>query len=231
MIGITSNSTVILPATLVPGGKVINRPHPRLLSASDIYTSLARVGVAAVIFPPLSPLVLLDHVDGMIFSGGVDVTPSLYGQEIHRQGGAHNQRVDEAEMALMRRCQEQNIPTLAICRGLQLLNVAFGGTLNQHLTTSIEHCPLDYEGQLNHGLHIDSGILSTLFPSVIEVNSSHHQGIDTLADCLDATATADDGLVEAVQCNRWNMVGVQWHPESIFELGQEILFQWFADQI
>ncbi len=155
------------------------------------------------------------------------VDPARYGAEAHpRSQPPRRQRVND-ELALIAAVERCGLPLLAICRGMQLLNVAHGGTLVQHLPEVVGH-----EGHnptpgtfALHGVHVDplSSLRKALDWEAREVPSHHHQGIDRLADGLSAVAWADDGTIEAIERrSRPFVIGVQWHPEadenrSVFE--------------
>jgi putative glutamine amidotransferase len=184
---------------------------------------------------------LFDHAAGLILSGGEDVDPSRYGQ---RPDGARtvSPERDAMEIELLNRALERRIPVLAICRGIQLLNVALGGTLYQDLETKMK-TPIDhdrfreFDGHI-HPIHPEGeNLLRDVFPGDEFVqNSAHHQGIEQLAPPLTPVAWAPDGLVEAVELRDsdagWT-VGVQWHPERKLEDGSGTnrrLFHRFAEE-
>lgn len=162
-----------------------------------------------------------DALDGLVLQGGNDLAPETYGEEpVSPQW--HGDRVrDRYEMDLVDRFIQAGKPVLGICRGMQLLNVAFGGTLVQDLPTQrpgpVTHLePAHYERCL-HRVHLEPGsVLAGLYPGVqtATVNSIHHQGVKTLGRGLAVEARADDGLIEAI---RWQgpsyVFGMQWHPE------------------
>lgn len=171
----------------------------------------------------LEPVVLskpgqsLSDCAGLVLTGGVDVAPSRYGEEPHPRTQAPDDIRDELELTLLRQAIEQDVPVLAICRGFQVLNVAMGGSLLQHIE-DWSHAALRDEGR-NSARHYVSagGILQELFGSGrVEVNSRHHQAVtpDRLAHGLEVLSMSDDGYVEAVvaPAKRW-LIGVQWHPE------------------
>ncbi|GAN81054.1 gamma-glutamyl-gamma-aminobutyrate hydrolase family protein [Acidocella aminolytica] len=165
----------------------------------------------------------LDCLDGLVFTGGHDLDPALYGEQRHPTTEQISQERDQSEMILTHSALESGIPMLAICRGLQILNVALDGTLHQHLPESIGELvahrasgdkPARHSSYLVPGsrLHEISGY------NVTEGVSWHHQGINTLAPRLTPVAYADDCLIEAVELkdHPW-CIGVQWHPEMSAE--------------
>jgi putative glutamine amidotransferase len=160
----------------------------------------------------------LEPFDGLMLLGGSDVDPAFYGQEPAEETYGIDPDADRFELALVRTAIEHRMPVLAICRGLQLLNVALGGSLDQHITGR--------EGLVGHGIpgvapdrhevHMEPGTWTAkaLRADTIEVSSSHHQALATLGESLIASGRAPDGIVEAVERpgDGW-VVAVQWHPE------------------
>ena len=152
-----------------------------------------------------------DVYDGLLLSGGVDIHPRYYGEMI---GGAVNvdEARDEAEMLLLRRFVEAKKPVLGICRGHQLINVFFGGSLIQHIATADSH---KVEGDAVHSVESHEGALLTrLYGREFSVNSNHHQAIDRLGDGLRVTQISkDDGIIEGTEHTSLPIITVQWHPE------------------
>lgn len=181
-------------------------------------------GGIAVLLPPQpastdAAAAVLDGLDGLILTGGLDVQPELYGAERHPRTDPARPDRDEWELALFRGAEERRMPVFAICRGLQLVNVARGGTLHQHLPEAL--------GTERH--RIGGGVFATNTVSVeggtvladligagdFAVHSYHHQGIDRLGEGLHVTARDDSGLVQAFESTADGyLVGVQWHPEE-----------------
>ena len=164
---------------------------------------------------------LLDRVDGLLFSGGPDLDPAVYGQARHPELGPDVDRAsDEYELALLRGAAERDLPLLGICRGTQALNVSRGGTLHQHLpdVTALEHRQGHESFAPAHAAVVERGSLlhDLTGASALAVNSFHHQAADTIGAGLDVCARAVDGTVEAL----WDPVarfclGVQWHAELL----------------
>jgi gamma-glutamyl-gamma-aminobutyrate hydrolase PuuD len=162
---------------------------------------------------------LLHRLDAVILSGGPDVNPVRYGEPAHASTSEPRDERDELEATLLRAACGDAVPTLAICRGLQVLNVVRGGTLVQHLPDAVGHSghsPLP----AGHGLHdvrVQPGTLlaESLGWDRAGVPTHHHQAIERLGDGLVATAWADDGTIEAVEdASVPFLLGVQWHPEA-----------------
>jgi putative glutamine amidotransferase len=187
--------------------------------------AIERAGGIPVIVPLLRPDAidaLLDRVDAVCLPGGPDVQPSVYGAEPHAELGPTEPRVDAVELALVRAADRRKLPILGICRGMQLLNVARGGTLHQHLPDvvgrGIEHRQSDHGSIPTHRIETasQSRLRATLGGPGLEVNSFHHQAVQTLGKGLVATAWAEDGTIEAVENPGDRLVlGVQWHAEGL----------------
>jgi len=172
-------------------------------------------------------------VHGLVLTGGEDVEPGRYGATPHPKLGETDRARDAVELALIAGAERRRLPILAICRGIQILNVALGGTLYQDLASE-RPGPLDHaDTRLRHGLRIESGTLlhRTLDAVHASVNSRHHQAIRDLAPALRATAWAEDGVIEGAERKDpgapW-VVAVQWHPEDDVE---SALFRGFAEAI
>ena len=172
---------------------------------------------------PGSPVTLKDLVaelDGLVLQGGSDVSPQSYGEAALKPEWAGDYVRDQYEIALVQEFRAQGKPVLGICRGAQLLNVAFGGSLYQDIPTQVSGAPVhrNWEAydQVFHSLSL-RGSLAKLYPGVSEakVNSIHHQGIKALGAGLNVEAVSDqEGLVEAVRAQAGPyLLGVQWHPE------------------
>jgi putative glutamine amidotransferase len=166
-----------------------------------------------------APSELLERVDGLVLVGGGDVAPDRY-------GGADDATVygvepdrDALEIELLLAADERHVPTLAICRGMQVMNVAFGGTLVPHLPDRpgvLEHGTPSGEDRRRHPVKAapDTLLVTAAGAEVLDCSTHHHQGVDELGSGLVATGWTDDGLVEAIERERGWMLGVQWHPED-----------------
>jgi putative glutamine amidotransferase len=167
---------------------------------------------------------VLNIADGILMPGGTDVDPERYGQKNEGLTNKIDANRDTIEIALLGRAIERNIPTLAICRGMQILNVKQGGTLYQdvekEMSAVVHHDNHNLpRPTLSHKVSLVEGSLlhSTTGASEIEVNSLHHQGINKLGKDLTVVATSPDGLVEACEIKSHPfLVGVQWHPEELY---------------
>jgi putative glutamine amidotransferase len=182
--------------------------------------AVTRAGGRPLLVPPAADAVeeTLDALDGLVFSGGEDIHPGAYGAEAHpTTTGVHEVR-DRAEITLLRAALERDVPVLAICRGSQVLNVALGGDLVQHLPEVVgdekhKHTPGVFA---DHDIEIRSGTrLEALLGDRAPVKSHHHQGYGRLGAGLREAAWAEDGTVEALEePSRRFALGVLWHPEE-----------------
>jgi len=193
---------------------------PAVLIPLAYVDAVEGAGGRAVVIPPTESGVeeTLAGLDGVIFSGGADVDPSRYGAEPHPETDTPQTRRDAGEMALLQAALERDMPVLAICRGFQLLNVARGGDLIQHLPEEVGH---DDHKQVpgefaEHPVEIKEGSrLASIVGERSDVTSHHHQGLGRVGEGLVETAWAADGTLEAVEDPSLRFtVGVQWHPES-----------------
>ncbi|MBW9122449.1 gamma-glutamyl-gamma-aminobutyrate hydrolase family protein [Microbacterium trichothecenolyticum] len=188
------------------------------------FDSVTASGGVAVLLPPQpgpqsAADAVLDGLDGLILTGGVDVEPSLYGAQRHPLTDPARPDRDAWELALFRGAERRRTPVLAICRGLQLVNVSRGGTLHQHLPEALGTERYRVGGGVfaTNEVTVDEGsrLAELVGAGSLEVHSYHHQGIDRLGAGLVATARTDDGLVQAFESEgEGYVVGVQWHPEE-----------------
>ena len=188
-------------------------------------TAVQRAGGVALLLPPdpvatETPDELLDLVDALLLAGGVDVDPATYGAAPHPETDAPVPERDTFEIALARRALARDMPFLGVCRGMQVLNVALGGTLTQHLPERVgddrhRHTPGAFT---DHDVVLDDGSLAARAAgeTVHPTKSHHHQAVDVVADGLVVTGrSVGDDLPEAVELpDRRFALGVQWHPEA-----------------
>ncbi len=180
-------------------------------------------GIPVVLAPetPEAADAVLDRLDGLCLAGGPDLDPLAYGDgDRHARLGPTDRVVDAAEVALARGADARNMPLLGICRGLQAMNVARGGTLHQHVD---EHRQTTPATEALHPVDVLAGSLlaGLTGASVLEVNSFHHQAADELGDGLRAVAWAPDGLVEGIEGDGF-FLGVQWHAEGMVERAEQL---------
>jgi putative glutamine amidotransferase len=173
---------------------------------------------------------VLDLLDGILFVGGDDVGPEEYGADRHARTGPRHERRDAVELSLMRRALDRDLPVLAICRGFQVLNVARGGTLEQHLADRLDQRP-HREDDSTYGVHDivteEGSRLRSIVGERATVHSHHHQGAERIGVGLRVAATsADDGVVEGLEDpSKRFCVGVLWHPDADAEGGGASIFR------
>jgi putative glutamine amidotransferase len=208
--------------------------------------SLEGAGLIPLVVPPLADPrragEILGSVGGLLLTGGEDVDPGRYGAAPHPALGAIHALRDETELALLAAAKAKKIPVLAICRGIQILNVACGGTLVQDLPSerpsTVRHDQPDDASARTHAVSITAGTRLALATGVTEmaVNSYHHQAVDRLGAGLQVSAVAPDGVVEGVEVAdpAWWVVAVQWHPEDLttdVRSWDRGIFKAFAEEI
>ena len=179
-----------------------------------------------------SPRKVLDEIDGLLLTGGGDVDPVFYGEERHPSVEDAEPGRDEFEVDLARRAVEADVPVLAICRGAQVLNVAMGGSLVQDIPSAVQteltHTIQEPKDEVAHDVSVARGsrLQAALGDSLSDahtcrVNSRHHQSVGRLGRGLAASATAHDGVVEAIESPEKSFcIGVQWHPENFWRSGE-----------
>jgi putative glutamine amidotransferase len=183
-------------------------------------TSIEHAGGRALLVPPSEVGIeeTLDALDGLVLSGGEDLHPEVYGADLHPETQQTRPDRDRAELALLERALERDMPVLAVCRGSQVLNVGLGGDLVQHLPEVVgsdrhKHTPgefADHDVDLKEGSRV-AGLLGDRAP----VKSHHHQGYGRLGEGLEPVAWAEDGTIEALEHGSKRFaLGVLWHPEE-----------------
>jgi putative glutamine amidotransferase len=188
-------------------------------------------GGLPLVIPPMPSAAiapLVDRLHGLCLSGGPDLDPVAYGAAPHAELGPTEPELDRFELGLTREAHARNLPILAICRGAQLLNVATGGTLFQHVPDrtdgTIDHRQTGAADRLTHLVDLAGGSLTAavMGATEISVNSFHHQAVDRLGRGLLAVGWSPDGLVEAIEAPARDFVlGVQWHAECLAELPEQ----------
>lgn len=207
----------VIPRTM------LNEAYIRAVQAAGGIPLLVPVAVQSDQFEDL-----LAHMDGVLLTGGADIDPARYGARMHPEVTELEPDRDEMELNLVHRLVEKQMPFLAICRGIEVLNVALGGTLYTHISDQLpgalfHPCYSDLpRNLLSHTVEVapESRLASLVGSGEVWVNSLHHQGIRDLAAGLQISAQANDGLVEGVEIPGHPFaLGVQWHPEELVEQG------------
>jgi putative glutamine amidotransferase len=223
---------------------VIGITHCRKLE--DYKQSVLHVGATPQILEAsMSIDEALSGIDGLMLTGGDDVTPSRYGEAPHPAVVAAEPGRDDFEIGLIAAARRRQLPIFAICRGIQVLNVACGGTLVQDIPSQVAgalthslSCPPNQPFSLAHEVWIEKdSLLSRLMrerladADVCEVNSRHHQAVKIVAKGFTVSATAPDGVIEAIEDPAVPFcLGVQWHPENFFRTGEfRPLFEGFVE--
>jgi putative glutamine amidotransferase len=223
------------------------RGAPRVRLNAAYVRALEGAGLVPLAVPPLAAdedaWRIVERVDGLVLTGGEDVDPAHYGAARDPETGPVVAQRDRTELALAAAARQRGLPTLAICRGLQLVNVAHGGTLVQHIPRehpdALAHAPPSAaRADRVHDVTVDAGsmLAAALGAERLRVNSSHHQAIETPGAGLRVTARAPDGIVEGMEGEdpRWWLLGVQWHPEELTETPEpwdRALFAAFASRL
>jgi len=183
--------------------------------------AVRRAGAIPIVLPIIDPSDrseidhALDAVDAVIVTGGCDVEPARYGAAQEPETGPLDARRDDTEIALCRALVERDQPTLCVCRGIQVLNVALGGTLVQHVPV---HSRDDAYNETVHEVTLAAGsrVAKALGTTTVGVNTLHHQSLDRLGERARAVGWADDGTIEAIEVEGApHVLGVQWHPEML----------------
>ena len=197
---------------------------------ADYSQAVIAAGGIPVFLPlDLDPADVIDKLDGLLLTGGDDIEPNRYGADLEPHTHAPEPTRDAHELAFLDCAFSRSLPTLGICRGLQIVNVHAGGTLDQHVP---EHAFIHEAGSVEqHDVTIAAGsVLADLYGTSLPVNSLHHQGVDRLGTNLRVTATTDDGGIEGVEHVELPIVAVQWHPEMLATAATDPLFTWLVGQ-
>lgn len=212
-----------ITAALEPAGWGVWADIEANLSPRTYSVNVADAGAAPVVLPvdeasAERPDELLDVVDALLISGGADIDPASYGADPDERTRGYNAERDRFELALARGALDRELPVLATCRGMELLNVACGGTIDQHVDGGALH--LETPGTFSeHEVRIEPGSLAAraLGDERLRVHSHHHQGVERLGEGLIASGWAEpDGLIEAIEHPGHEFVlGVLWHPEEL----------------
>ena len=203
-------------------GLVDSCPTNNLVSAGTPYAdSVLAAGAIPFVLPATTNAAvmeaLLDRVDMLVFQGGEDVEPSRYGEKPSPNLGRVNLRRDAWELEMLGRAKRRKMPVLGICRGCQLLNVGFGGTLWQDVPSEKPGAAVHrIDGEHDLAVVAGSHLARLLDGKVLSVNSIHHQAVKKPASGFRVTATSPDGVVEAIECGDYPAMGVQFHPEKMF---------------
>ena len=220
-----------------PGTPAVKRGRPILLLDRMYADRIRRAGGVPVLLAPGGgdESDILDRLDGILFSGGEDVDPVHFDQMRHPSVTDIDGARDAQEIPLAIQTRARRLPVLGICRGMQLLNVAWGGNLIQDLPS---HLPDGLKHQQNSPVHVATHSVTLDRTSMLArlsraddllANSFHHQAVDRLADGLTPVGWTLDGTIEAFESPAWPCLGVQWHPELLEDTTSDSLFGWLVD--
>lgn len=223
-------------------GVTANLAEEKTLSVHHInYDRIIEAGGTPVVLPVTSDKEtiesLVNLVDGLVLTGGADVSPILFNEEPHQQLGEISPGRDAFEIELLKVAIEKKVPLFTICRGTQMLNVACHGTIYQDITSQVGEGALQHkqeavrEYRAHHvDIEKDSKLAEIMKDTHIGVNTFHHQSIKDVGEGLKAVAHSSDGIIEAVESTSDHyMLGVQWHPEYLKDEGSENLFKTFIE--
>jgi putative glutamine amidotransferase len=231
------------PIIAVTATTEVIRGLPRVRVNQSYTDALTAVRLVPLVVPPIADPSLaaraLEGVSGLLLTGGEDLDPRHYDAEPHASVVDINDARDACELALAREAEKRRIPTLAICRGIQVMNVALGGSLVQDIPSQqaghVDHDPDVDRTSRVHDVNVEPGsrLAQALGTEHLVTNSFHHQALDRIAPKLCVTARAEDGVVEGIESrdDAWWMLGVQWHPEELIGSTEEWdrrLFRAFA---
>jgi putative glutamine amidotransferase len=233
---------VAIPAYHLAAGRVSGWTDAGIAVPEQYMAAVSRAGGRPVVLAASDPAPateILAPFDGLLLIGGGDVEPHRYGNQPHPTEYLEPHR-DELELSLAKEALDAGLPMLAVCRGLQVLNVALGGSLHQHLpdmASMAQHGEAPKGDPVDHPVRVAPGtaLAEACGTTLDACNSQHHQGIDRLGEGLVAVGWSDDGLVEAVEADgdhRGWMIGVQWHPErtAAADPCQQALFDALAEK-
>lgn len=214
---------------------------PARVTLNEAYVrAVEAAGAVPVMIPPggneAAVGAYLDVIDGLVLTGGGDVDPTRYGETAHASVAGVSGERDDMEFAVVRGALERGMPVLAICRGMQVLNVALGGSLVQHIPEAFpgsqhQQTPAEARSALTHDVRLELDSLAARVMGVtgLRTNSMHHQAMGRPGDGIVATGWAADGVIEACELRGRAVLGVQWHPEELAgEREARALFAWIA---
>lgn len=214
---------------------------PKTFSEHDIgirqlyMERILAVGGLPLLLPLTENTALIEQLvsvcDGILLSGGVDICPEIFGEPIHSYCGQIDDKRDAFELSLTHLALEADLPILGICRGVQLLNVALGGSLYQDIPSQLENtvCHHAQSGTAYHAVSVFSALYDILGCESINVNSFHHQSVKALGKGLAITAMTEDDVVEGICLpDRKFVHGVQWHPELLTDDNSSLIFESFV---
>ena len=226
LIGLTGRSKKGSDVSLMP--KVLQQLDLDVYFSNYAQSVLSAGGLPVYLPMNVDPIVYAHRLDGVLLSGGADVDPARFGHESETDLFPPEPARDELEFQLLKGADEAGIPVLGICRGIQVMNVHAGGTLQQHAP---EHSRYDLGTTAEvHEVRFDEGSLAAdIYGETRTVNSLHHQTVDEVAPRFTITGRSPDGSVEVIETSDRLWLGVQWHPEMMLERDSDPVFRWLVD--
>jgi putative glutamine amidotransferase len=220
------------PFVIVTATTELIRDRSRVRVNEAYISALTQAGLLPLVLPPVEAALAaaaLSDIAGLVLTGGEDVDPAYFGEPSHPATGRPNPARDSYELALARAAFDGRVPTLAICRGIQVMNVALGGTLVQDIAAQVpgaaNHDLSDRRTERVHRVDVEPGsrLAHATGATRIATNSSHHQAVQRIAPDLRVTARSEDGIIEALESrdDAWWMIGVQWHPEELTQTSED----------
>lgn len=219
-----------LTESVMPNNDILTR----VATSIDYIKMVEEAGGMPIVMPVSSDLEVIERqisiCHGAIFTGGMDLNPKLYGEDPHRALGQYSNRLDYYQFEFVKKALKSDMPSLGICRGFQLMNIAQGGSLYQDPSQVkdreiIQHIQVGSSCEGNHNVYIEKGsVLYEMLGDSCYVNSYHHQFIKDLGRDVIVTAVAGDDVVEGIEIkDKKFAVGVQWHPESMADCNNGML--------
>ncbi|MCF6515402.1 gamma-glutamyl-gamma-aminobutyrate hydrolase family protein [Lactobacillus sp. S2-2] len=206
----------------------------------DYVKALEKLGALVIILPVTNPSAANEYaqkIDGLVLAGGDDVSPLLYQEDPIKENGSNSIARDNFEKAMIESMKQQSKPILGVCRGLQIINATLGGANYQDINSQYKNVlghnqyPTEWS-TLTHSIKVnEDSFLSKAWGTEGLVNSFHHQAVKRIADGFEATAFASDQIIEAIENKKYNIYGVQFHPEMLFDTNQHAkqLFRNFVE--
>jgi len=224
-------------------GLSINHKEGTSRIADAYVNAVLKVGGTPVLIPLITDETVLEEIvsriDGLLLSGGGDIYSPLYGEELHPAVDDYDLERDRYDIALVKQAAERQLPIFGICRGNQLINIAFGGTLIQDIPSQVPESTVNHNQEearedVTHSIRItpDSRLHQITHSEQIKVNSFHHQAVKAVACGFAAVAWAEDGVIEAIESTEGKIIlGVQWHPENGAVAGNPVMLDLFRQLV
>jgi len=226
LIGITGRSKTVAEVNMKP--ETFAHLHVDVYYCDYAHAVAAAGGLAVFLPASADPASYAHYLDGLLLTGGTDIEPHHYGQTPNAQLYTREPERDTFELKLLDGAVDAELPVLGICRGLQVMNVHGGGTLHQHVAPHDRQDQVP--GYIAHRVDLVEGSLAaSLYGPSMQVNSLHHQTVDSLAEGFKVSGCSNEGSVEAIESQKLPWLGVQWHPELMDSRDQDPIFRWLVE--